>query len=55
MTTIPQRIKKTTSKKILARNNKVLVCTGSLHFFKKYQQPIEKFWSVPVPGRETVR
>ena len=28
------------NKKILAMNNKVLVCTGSLGFFKKYQQPM---------------
>ena len=36
-------------------NNKVLVRTGSLRFFKKYRQPFEKFWLVPVPVRETVR
>ena len=36
-------------------NNKVLVRTGSLHFFKKYRQPVIKFWSVPVPVRETVQ
>ena len=35
-------------------NNKVLVCTGSLWFFKKYWQPIIKFWSVLVPVRRTV-
>ena len=40
-------------KKIPATNNKALVCTSNLRFFKKYRQPIEKFWSVPV--RETVR
>ena len=41
--------------KIPATNNKVLVRTGSLLFFKKYRQPIMKFWSIPVPVRETVR
>ena len=43
------------TRKISAKNNKVLVRTGSLRFFKKYRQPIIKFWSVPVPVRETVR
>ena len=44
-------------KKIPATNNKALFCTSNLRFFKKYLQPIEKFWSVPVPVpvRETVR
>ena len=28
------------TRKILATNNKVLFCTGSLGFFKKYQQPM---------------
>ena len=55
MTTIPQRNKKITTRKIPAANNKLLVRTGTLRFFKKYRQPIEKFWSVPVPVRETVR
>ena len=47
--------KKITTRKISSTDNKVLVRTGSLHFFKKYRQPIIKFWSVPVPVRETVR
>ena len=51
MTTMTQENKKIT-RKITAKNNKVLVRTGSLRFFKKYRQPIEKFWLVPV--RETV-
>ena len=34
--------------------NKILVRTGHLRFFKEYRQPIIKFWSVPVPVRETV-
>ena len=55
MTTMSQGNKKITTRKILATNNKVLVCTGSLHFFKKYRQPIIKFWSVPVPVHETVQ
>ena len=49
MTTMSQGNKKITKRKIPSRNNKVLVHTDSLHFFKKYQQPIIKFWSVPVP------
>ena len=53
MTTMSQGNKKITTTKIPATNNKVLVLTGSLRFFKKYRQPIIKFWSVPV--RETVR
>ena len=44
MTTMSQRKQKMITRKILATNNKVLVCTGSLHFFKKYRQPIEKSW-----------
>ena len=54
MTTMSQGNKKIT-RKIPATNNKVLVRTGSLCFFKKYRQPSIKFWSVPVPVRETVR
>ena len=54
MTTIPQRNKKITTRKIPAANNKLLVRTSSLRFFKKYWQPIEKFWSVPILVRETV-
>ena len=46
--------KKITKRKMPATNNKVLVRTGSLCFFNKYQQPVIKFWSVPVPGHETV-
>ena len=46
--------KKITASKIPATNNKVLICTGSLLFFKKYWQPIIKFWFVPVPVCETV-
>ena len=53
MTTMLQGIKKITTRKILEAN-KVLVRTGILRFFKKYRQPIEKLWSVPVPVRETV-
>ena len=52
MTTMSQGNKKISARKIPATNNKVLVPTGSLRFFKKYRQPIEKFWSVPVPVRE---
>ena len=55
MTALSQGNKKITARKIPATNNKVLVRTGSLRFFKKYWQPIETFWSVPVPVRETVR
>ena len=55
MTKMSQGNKKITTRKIPATNNKVLVRTGSLRFFKKYRQPIIKFWSVPVPVRETVR
>ena len=55
MTTMSQGNKKITTRKILPTNNKVLVRTGSLPFFKKYRQPFEKFWLVPVPVRETVR
>ena len=55
MITMSQGNKKITTRKKLATNNKVLVHTGGLRcFFKKYQQPIEKFWLVPVPVRETV-
>ena len=54
MTTMLQGIKKITTRKI-PETNKVLVCTGILRFFKKYRQPIEKLWSVPVPVRETGR
>ena len=46
--------KKIITRKIQTTNNKVLVRTGSLCFFKKYQQPIIKFWSVSVPVRETM-
>ena len=55
MATMSQRNKKITTKKIPATNKNVLVLASSLRFFKKYRQPIEKFWSVPVPARETVR
>ena len=55
MTTMSQGNKKITTRKIPATNNKVLVRTGSLHFFKKYQQPIINFWSVPILVRKTVR
>ena len=34
-------------------NNKVLVRTSSLRFFKIYRQPIIKFWLVPVWYRYT--
>ena len=40
--------KKITTIKIPATNTKVLVHTGSLHFFKIYRQPIIKFWCAPV-------
>ena len=46
---------KTMTRKITATNNKVLVRTGSLLFFKKYWQPIIKFWSVPLPVHKAVR
>ena len=52
MTTKSQGNKKLTRRKILATNNKVLVRTSSLCFFKKYQQPIIKFWFVTVPARQ---
>ena len=55
MTTMSQGNKKIITRKIPAMNNKVLVLTGSLHVFKKYRQPVIKFWSVLVPVRETVR
>ena len=55
MTRMSQRNKKIATREIPAMNNKVLVHTSSLHFFKKYQQLIEKFWLVPVPVHETVR
>ena len=55
MTKMSQGNKKITTRKIPATNNKVLVRTGSLRFFKKYRQPIIKFWSVPVPVRERAR
>ena len=42
-------------RKTPATNNIALVCTGSLYFFEKYQQPIEKVQLVPVPICETVR
>ena len=54
MTTMSQGNKKITTRKIPATNNKVLVRTDSLRFFKKYRQPIIKFWSIQVPVRETV-
>ena len=53
MTAMSQGNKKITSRKVLA-TNKVLVHTGSLRFFKKYQPPITKFWLVLLPVRETV-
>ena len=43
MTTMSLGNKKIT-RKMPATNSKVLVHTGSLHFFKKYQQPIIKLW-----------
>ena len=55
MTTMSQGNKKIATRKKSATNNKVLVRTGSLRFFKKYRQPFENFWLVPVPVRETVR
>ena len=55
MTTMLQGNKKITTRKILSTNNKVLVCTGSLHFLKKYWQPIIKFWLVLALVCKTVR
>ena len=55
MTAMPQGNKKATARKISETNNKVLVRTGSLGFFKKNWQTIKKFWSVHVPVRETIR
>ena len=55
MITMSQGNKKITKRKIQATNNKVLVRTASLHFFKKYRQPLIKFWLVLVPVRGTVR
>ena len=55
MTKMSQGNKKMTTRKVPATNNKVLVPTGSLRFFKKYRQPFIKFWSVPVPVHEAVR
>ena len=55
MTAMSRGKKKITTRKIPATNNKVLVPTGSSRFFKKYRQPVIKFWSVPVPVRETVQ
>ena len=51
MTAMLQGNKKIT-RKISATNDKVLFRTGILRFFKKFRQPVTKFWSVPV--RETV-
>ena len=52
---VTRKNKKITTRKKLATNNKVLVRTGSLRFFKNYQQPIIKFWWVPaVPVNKTV-
>ena len=36
----------------VSQGNKKII--GSLGFFKKYQQPMIKFWSVPVLLRKTV-
>ena len=36
------------------KKNKILFRTCSLRFFKECRQPIIKFWSVPIPLRETV-
>ena len=55
MTAMSRGKKKITARKIPTTNNKVLVPTGSLRFFKKYRQPVIKFLSVPVPVRETVQ
>ena len=55
MTAMSQGKKKITTRKIPATNNKGLVRTGSLRFFKKYQQLSITFWSAPVSVRETVR
>ena len=52
MTTMSQGNKKI--RKIAEMNNKALVHTGRLCFFRKYWQPIMKFWSVPVPVGKTV-
>ena len=52
---VTRKNKKITTRKKLATNNKVLVRSGSLRFFKNYQQPIIKFWWVPaVPVNKTV-
>ena len=53
MTKMSQRNEKIITRKLSATNNKVFVSTGNIRFFKKYQQPIIKFWSVPVPVLET--
>ena len=42
MTTMSQGNKNKDKRKTPATNNIALVCTGSLYFFEKYQQPIEK-------------
>ena len=55
MIKMSQGNKKITTRKIPATNNKVLARTGNFLFFKKYRQLIIKFWSIPVPVRETVR
>ena len=54
MTKIWQGNKKIT-RKILATNNEMFIHTGSFHFFKKYWQPIIKFWSVLVLVHKTVQ
>ena len=54
MTKMSQGNQKITTRKIPTTNNKFLVRTCSLHFFKKYQQPIIKFWSIPVWAHKTV-
>ena len=55
MTAMSEGNKKITTRKISETNNKVLIRTGSLRFFKKNRQTIKKFWLVPVPVRETIR
>ena len=55
MITMSKGNKKITKRKLPATNNKVLVRTGSLHIFKKYRQPLIKFWSILVPVCGTVR
>ena len=55
MTKIMSQVGKSMTRKILATNNSILVCTGSLYFFKKNWQPILKIGFIPVLAHKAVR